>query len=381
MFFGFPAEKTRHPRNYSIQIRNPEFIYDLKTNSQGLRYREVSLRKPGLQFRMLVLGDSFTEGFGVGMNQAFPAVLERLASAGGSGVEFINAGISTFNVADYRRLLLDLGLSYEQDGVLIGVYKNDLSGRGSGAKHRWKILHKLWPRTYTALEERYRYIRWASADRPASRSLDFVLEEARKNGIPEKRISSWLEFLRQQTLVDFEDALLIAPQYYKRALLNPTYFVDNMDIRTEKAHAKWVTLINDLKGIIEYCRENRLWVGVVYLPSYVQYDHNAVAFWRRAGFDVPDKWLTEEPEIARRLSAWSQARKVPFLSLTDAFQKAPKDTPYKYNWPADGHWNAAGHEVAALSIYRWLSQIGVVRGADKPLRPFEDRQHTASRVQ
>src|SRR5918996_1504785 len=136
--FGFPEEKIRHPSNYSIKIRNPEFIYELKTNSQGLRYRELPLQKPESQFRMLVLGDSFTEGFGVEMHEAYPAVLERLAHAEEFDAAFINAGASTFSVGDYRRLLFDLSLDYEQNGVLIGVYANDLVDIGGEGEKRWE---------------------------------------------------------------------------------------------------------------------------------------------------------------------------------------------------------------------------------------------------
>jgi lysophospholipase L1-like esterase len=365
---GFPEEKTRHPSNYSIKIRNPEFVYELRTNSQGLRYRELPLRKPESQFRMLVLGDSFTEGFGVEMHEAYPAVLERLVNANDFDAAFINAGVSTFSVGGYRRLLFDLSLDYEQNGVLIGVYANDLVDVGGEETRRWEMLHRLWPRTYTVFEELYRYIRLSLDLRPPSRSLDFVLEEARKKGVSEERISTWLEFLKQETLVRFEDALLVAPDYYRRALIDPDYFVNAKDIRTESAEANWVRMVGELEAMVEYCRLNRLWVGLVYLPSYMQYDRDAVRFWQRAGLNIPDGWLTGETELAKRLSEWALAGKVPFLSLTATFQSAPKKSPYQYNWPADGHWNAAGHELAGSTIYQWLSETGVLARAKKPVQ-------------
>jgi lysophospholipase L1-like esterase len=366
--FGFPEGKIRHPANYSIKIRNPEFVYELTTNSQGLRSREIPLRKPESQFRMLVLGDSFTEGFGVEMHEAYPAVLERLAHAEDFDAAFINAGASTFSVGDYRRLLFDLSLDYEQNGVLIGVYANDLVDIGGAEKKRWEMLHRLWPRIYTAFDELYRYIRLSLDVRPASRSLDAVLEEARKNGVSEERIAAWLKFLREETLVRFEDALLVAPDYYRLALLDPDYFVNAKDIRTESVEANWVRMAGELGTIVEYCRRNHLWTGLVYLPSYMQYDEDAVRFWHRAGLNIPERWLTGETEMAKRLSEWSLAHKVPFLSLTATFQRAPKEIPYQYNWPADGHWNAAGHELAASTIYRWLSETGVLTPARKPVQ-------------
>jgi hypothetical protein len=48
---GFPSEvpsRVSHPANYETVRQNIEFQYVFKTNSQGLRYREIPLEKPAV---------------------------------------------------------------------------------------------------------------------------------------------------------------------------------------------------------------------------------------------------------------------------------------------------------------------------------------------
>src|SRR3954451_6814364 len=44
--------------------------------------------------RVVILGDSLTAGFGLGMDEAFPALLERRIKAQGLSYQIVNAGVS-----------------------------------------------------------------------------------------------------------------------------------------------------------------------------------------------------------------------------------------------------------------------------------------------
>ena len=96
ILFGFPSEpepQYAHPPNLRETRRNLEFEYDFETNSQGLRYREIPLEKPEGTYRVLLAGDSFTEGTGVEMEETFSTALERQAEEEEERrIDFINAG-------------------------------------------------------------------------------------------------------------------------------------------------------------------------------------------------------------------------------------------------------------------------------------------------
>jgi hypothetical protein len=90
-----------------------------KANSQGFRDREHSLEKPEGVFRMLVLGDSITQGLGVRDDEAvFTSVLERELNERSDGrFEVLNFGVSGYNTQQEVETLRQKGLDYAPDLV------------------------------------------------------------------------------------------------------------------------------------------------------------------------------------------------------------------------------------------------------------------------
>lgn len=96
------------PDSYGV-LRNTEFQTEFYSNSLGLRDREIGAKT---KYRILVLGDSFTEGVGVPLNESIPKQLESMLSNAGYSVEVINGGISSYSpILEYIYL--------ENDGVLL----------------------------------------------------------------------------------------------------------------------------------------------------------------------------------------------------------------------------------------------------------------------
>src|SRR5215510_907252 len=67
-----------------------------RINSHGLRDREYDYAKPPGTFRILALGDSYTEGLQFDLEQIWPKMLERRLNTRGGGFKYevINAGRS-----------------------------------------------------------------------------------------------------------------------------------------------------------------------------------------------------------------------------------------------------------------------------------------------
>jgi len=76
------------------------------TNSLGLRDREYRRPKPPATFRILMLGDSFTEGGGLVLEDTVAKRVERALEAWGCGVyEVVNAGTASYSpILEYLRL-------------------------------------------------------------------------------------------------------------------------------------------------------------------------------------------------------------------------------------------------------------------------------------
>ncbi|MEM7390833.1 MAG: hypothetical protein AAF492_00675, partial [Verrucomicrobiota bacterium] len=97
-------------------------------------------------------------------------------------------------------------------------------------------------------------------------------------------------------------------------------------------------------------------VAVVLLPSAFQYDpesHRPSNPRVAAGIRFRPAWLTEETEIQKSMKTWAEATGVPLLDLTPVFREAIQSRP-SLNYPLDGHWNEAGHAVAADAMAGWL---------------------------
>jgi hypothetical protein len=106
----------------NVAGRYQRFDATFQTNSRGLRDREYPLaRRPGVA-RIVVLGDSFTWGFGVNDDQIFTKVLERRLG----GPEVINLGVTAFGTRQEIEYLKREGLQYRPDTVILAFCLNDI---------------------------------------------------------------------------------------------------------------------------------------------------------------------------------------------------------------------------------------------------------------
>ncbi len=100
-------------------------------NSRGFRTEEFSLHKSDDLFRILNLGDSFVFGWEVRQEETYGKVLEQSLQEKGQNTEVINAGIPTWNLEAERNFLLQEGLSYQPDLIVLDVtIVNDIKGAG-----------------------------------------------------------------------------------------------------------------------------------------------------------------------------------------------------------------------------------------------------------
>ncbi len=101
----------------------------VRITSQGLREdHEAALPKPhGAPRRILVLGDSFTFGYGVELEAAF---VKRWQSRR-PDLEVLNGGVPGYTTAHAVEWLLQRGLALEPDGVVVVLSANDFYEDGS----------------------------------------------------------------------------------------------------------------------------------------------------------------------------------------------------------------------------------------------------------
>ncbi len=105
---------------------------EVSTNSFGLRNDETILKKPTNTYRILVIGDSMTMGWGVRQEKTYPAQLEELLNAEPPDVfrnsvkfEVLNLGVGNYNTVQEIVYLRKVGLQFEPDIIILGYFIND----------------------------------------------------------------------------------------------------------------------------------------------------------------------------------------------------------------------------------------------------------------
>jgi hypothetical protein len=112
--------------NARFQHTSADGSWRFVSNSRGLRdAREFPYAKPAGTLRVLVLGDSHTQGYEVRQEATFSAVLERYLARRGVRAEVLNAGVSGFSTAEELAYLENEGYKYQPDVVVLGFYAND----------------------------------------------------------------------------------------------------------------------------------------------------------------------------------------------------------------------------------------------------------------
>jgi hypothetical protein len=97
-----------------------------KGNSLGFRDREHEREKPEGVYRILAIGDSISMGLMVEVSEdVYTSVLERTLREKNPNVEVLNFGVSGYNTQQEVAMLVEKGLDYAPDLVLLQYCLND----------------------------------------------------------------------------------------------------------------------------------------------------------------------------------------------------------------------------------------------------------------
>lgn len=100
--------------------------WKFETNNQGYRDEsDFTYRKDPETLRIVVLGDSHTEGFEVHQDRTYAAVLENYLKKRDIRTEVYNMGVSGFGSDEELILLENEVVKYKPDIVILGFFAND----------------------------------------------------------------------------------------------------------------------------------------------------------------------------------------------------------------------------------------------------------------
>jgi lysophospholipase L1-like esterase len=122
-----------NPLMSHVHIPNSEAVLmgvPVRINSHGFRDPEYPVAKPADTFRILLLGDSLTFGWGVRASDRFSTLLEQdlsqlVKTVTGKKLHIVNTGIGNYNTVQEVNLFRDIGRKFKPDLVILNFFIND----------------------------------------------------------------------------------------------------------------------------------------------------------------------------------------------------------------------------------------------------------------
>jgi lysophospholipase L1-like esterase len=102
-------------------------VWQVALNSEGFRDEEFPTSKNANTIRIIALGDSWTLGHNVNLEESYPKRLAELLKQGfpGKNIEVLNLGMFAYTSHEGLKLLQQKALKLQPDVVLIGFAMND----------------------------------------------------------------------------------------------------------------------------------------------------------------------------------------------------------------------------------------------------------------
>jgi hypothetical protein len=333
-----------------LVFRRREYAVDFALNSHGLRDRERSYEAPPDTVRILALGDSFVEGFGVPLEQTVTQVLEASLRRSGYPVEVVNGATTGYSTDQQYLFYRTEGVRYSPRVVVLFLYYNDIlynemqQYMGGLAKPVF-VFRDGGLRLYRSPVPRPSPTP-APPAKPAHAAADAESPSALIRWIQERL---WFGAPRAYNALGRMG--LWPPNRPRGARLEVRVYERRRIPEIEGAWEKTAGLLGELA---REAASHQARVLVVYVPSRMEVNDRAWQLTRER--DGMDEKGWDRGLVARRVGEIGQALGLPVLDLTPALRRADHGFLGGPYYTYDGHWNALGHRVAADEVGRFLQE-------------------------
>lgn len=313
--------------NQAQRWKRLEWDIDMRVNSKGLRdYEHPPEPSPG---SILVLGDSFTEGYGVELAETYSKRLEQRLKAAGTPRRVYNAGLRGRTPKDYFRVYDaffrdDPGVSL----VIMGFFiAKDIAGPATDAgtelaqapdQTRWTYEAKRFLCEHSVL---YNLVRRAVKSAPDN-----------------KRYNQLVKWGFVQSLGEGQDR-------------HPWASRKHLD--------KWKHTAGLLAAFRDRLQAQGRRFVLVLIPTKNQVEDDSYeTFLQATGVDPK---AMERFAFAEFMTGYGREKGIPVLDLTPAFREANAREPGAFFFKTDGHWSPRGHALAEERLHAFLKEKGYLK--------------------
>ncbi len=324
-----------------------------KINSHGLRDIEYTYDKPDSTFRILIIGDSFTEGYDVEFDYLFTEVLESMLNDSlrhsGYRYEIINAGTGGYSNDQEYLYYLHEGRKYSPDIVIMmmyatnDIYYNNQNHYGNYAKPLYRTDNERLILTNTPLpapktQESFKNIFRNMVLYPFVTNIIFTKFPGFTQWLSEKGFisKSTMEHVTHRKKADPEGPAF--PASFK--VFNRKY--------DDEMNQAWLITEYIMRDLNDTARQNNSRFILFSIPDKFQiYGH----LWEatQKAYRVNDSvWNRDKPDEI--IKTFAEKYDFPALFLKDYIE----DHQIKDYLHAGVHWNENGNRVVAGYIFKEL---------------------------
>jgi hypothetical protein len=336
----FGAEKRRYP---------------FETDAEGFRNATVRER-----IDVAALGDSFVDGMTSPAEETWPARLEQI-----TGKKVQNYGTSSFGPQQQFYVLQDYAIRHQPRDVVLGFFAgNDFFD--AERFDRWERVGNKPGEEPTGwrLKKKFRRYEELYLSTLARVALS-ARRSARKPRSPERNDLRFPRFDRGMYEIPTPNAGTL------RFAFMPPYLQKLASSRQEIERSRgWELIRATLSRMQETCRQQNSQLTVMYIPS------KAEVYWPLVARSLGQEELQRAIDFAclynhmpiraadieanrfvhnNLLRDFCAGADISFLDLTPALERKAAAGRAVY-FADDAHWNAAGHEVAAQELAKFLGR-------------------------
>ena len=299
-FIKYDYKKSPGPKSsYIIETR--EYKIQVMTNSLNIRDYEIHPKTKN-EVRVLCIGDSFTFGLGVDMEDTYAKVAEKLLNEGGERFYVINGSRGNFAGKQYDFLIKE-GLELKPDLVIVQIFIGN----------------------YFYDAKPYLDSKIISLER---KSENLLLRLKKLLSIKCYTASFiWHRLIQIEYLQDFLFRFHL--RYTERGIFLREY--PKLERRLIEAELEYLEKINDL------CQNRGIKVLFMTIPSEAQLFKKC--------FLNNEKYYYKKPnEIIKE---FCQMHNIIYIDLLDKYEKLPYKDVRSFYYRLDPHWTVQGHRYAA----------------------------------
>ena len=345
---GYDQKGLIFAPNAQTVLRTSEFETVALVNQLGFRDRDFSVPRTG-DTRILAIGDSFTFGWGLNIEDTWVKRLEARLRRSGKRVEIANLGRGGTYPKLYAEVAERAIPMLKPDLVLVGILQGDdlAQGRADIPQLPADVRAGMMPR-FVAQSVRSMFPNLMAMMRPAVVGSGAVLQSGewkkrvadRVANLDPARKAKWDSFdpvLRQMYL----DGNL-NPGLLEVAMGEPDHLAVTMELQTEIGKALVAEMGKQIARIRRVAEENGARVIVLSIPSRTYVNQFGWDQTKRMGFTVTAEMLTSTaPDDAIRMAAESAG--VPCHIFMPEFRREGAQRRLYFEF--DGHLDRDGSQL------------------------------------